>query len=375
VRLRRAFTTGTLTLIWLVIAAASAAAQTPEDKALGRPAIASSVEPSRPGTACTPQILCAPGNAVDGREDTRWASEFTDTEWWQVDLGLPRQVNSVAITWENAHARRYVIGTSIDGINFAPAANVTVDLTDAQLADLAANARFTETTRFDARAARYVRITSQERGPVYIDGVLRDRFFGISIWTARVFGPSDAPPAGGSPTSPTGTPPPGFVDADGDGLAPPFDCNDADAQIFRGARDTPRDGVDQDCSGRDARFRLLDRRIEAFLTTIPSERYTKFTSMKVLGVRAGDRVRLTCKGPGCPLRRKRISVGKRRSRLSLIGQFRGSKLRRGAVVKLRITRPRTIGRMTVWKIRAPKVVKITRRCLRPGAKKPGRCAS
>lgn len=363
-------------LLWLAIAAAPSVAQAPEDKALGRLAIASSIEHAGPGTACNPQIRCLPGNAVDGREDTRWASAFTDTEWWQVDLGIPRQVDSVSITWENAHARKYVIATSIDGVNFAAAANVTVDLTAAQLDDLENNARFTETTRFEARGARHVRMTSQERGPVWLNGVLQPRFFGISIWTLRVFGPSDAPPpTPGDSTVPSGTPPPTFLDADGDGLAPPFDCNDADPQIFRGAPDTPRDGIDQDCSGRDARFRLLDRRVEAFLTTIPSEGYTTFTSMKVLPVRAGDRLRLTCKGPGCPLRRKRIKVEKRKSGLSLLRHVRGAKLRRGAVVQLRVTRPGTIGRVTKWKIRAPKGVKITRQCLRPGAKKPGRCRS
>ena len=41
-------------------------------------------------------------------------------------------------------------------------------------------------------------------------------------------------------------------DADGDGVRRPADCNDTNPGIRPGARDTPDDGVDQDCSGTDA---------------------------------------------------------------------------------------------------------------------------
>jgi hypothetical protein len=182
-------------------------------------------------------------------------------------------------------------------------------------------------------------------------------------------------PGGGEPPPP---PPgaPAFTDADGDGVAPPFDCRDDDPQIFPGATDTPRDRIDQDCSGRDARFLLLDRRVEAFLTTFPAAGYTRFTSMTVLPVRKGDRLRLTCKGArSCPLRKKSIRVRRSKRKLSLMRHVRGAKLRRGAVVQLRVTRRGTIGRVTTWKIRAPKTATITRACLRPGQKKPSRCRS
>jgi hypothetical protein len=118
---------------------------------------------------------------------------------------------------------------------------------------------------------------------------------------------------------------------------------------------------------------VLARSIEAFTATYPRGRYTKFTTMKVKPVRRGDRLRLTCKGPGCEKRKKVIKVRRNKRKLSLLRHLKGAKLRKGAVVQLRITRPATIGRVGIWKIRAPKIPKITRACLQPGAKKPSRC--
>jgi hypothetical protein len=174
------------------------------------------------------------------------------------------------------------------------------------------------------------------------------------------------------PPGPPGPPAP-LLDADGDGVQAPADCNDADRTIHPGAADKPGDKIDQNCNGRDARFRILRRSIEAFSATYPRSRYTKFTTMTVKPVRRGDRLRLACKGPGCEMRKKTIKVRKNARKLSLLRHLKGAKLRKGAVVQLRITRPGTIGRVGKWKIRPPKTPKNTRACLRPGAKKPSRC--
>jgi hypothetical protein len=104
-----------------------------------------------------------------------------------------------------------------------------------------------------------------------------------------------------------------------------------------------------------------------------SSAYTKFTSMTVKPVRKGDRIRLTCKGRGCELSKKTIKVRKNARKFSLLRHLEGSKLRKGAVVQLRIARPGTIGKVGIWKIRAPKVPMTSRACLQPGAKKLSRC--
>ena len=57
----------------------------------------------------------------------------------------------------------------------------------------------------------------------------------------------------------------------------------------------------------------------------------------------------------------------------MLKRLKGSRLRKGAVVALRVTRPGTIGRVNTWTIRAPKAPKLVRRCVVPGKKKPARC--
>lgn len=42
------------------------------------------------------------------------------------------------------------------------------------------------------------------------------------------------------------------LDLDGDGFPQSVDCDDTDADVHPDARDTPEDGVDQDCSGSDS---------------------------------------------------------------------------------------------------------------------------
>lgn len=51
------------------------------DVALGKPATASSYQSG--GGDCP----CTPANAVDGKADTRWAADWSDPQWLQVDLG------------------------------------------------------------------------------------------------------------------------------------------------------------------------------------------------------------------------------------------------------------------------------------------------
>ena len=92
-------------------------------------------------------------------------------------------------------------------------------------------------------------------------------------------------------------------------------------------------------------------------------------------MRAGDVLRLTCRGRGCVRRSKTVQVRKDRKQVSLLRYIKRARLRRGAVVQLRVTQPGTIGRVGKWKIRAPKNPIISRKCLAPGAKRPTRCPS
>src|SRR6478735_3216491 len=75
------------------------------DKALSQPVLASASE----GSTVGPQF------ANDGNSTTRWSSGFADGQWWRVDLGSVRQVDTVALNWEAAYASSYKIQLSLDG--------------------------------------------------------------------------------------------------------------------------------------------------------------------------------------------------------------------------------------------------------------------
>ncbi|MFI1019433.1 discoidin domain-containing protein [Streptomyces olivaceus] len=118
------------------------------DVALGKPATASSFQPSYGDCPC----LAA--NAVDGDPDTRWASDWSDPQWIQVDLGTRTAFRHVQLYWEASYARDYTVQTSDDGQNWQTVATVTdgnggVDTLDA------------------AGTGRYVRVNGTARGTGY----------------------------------------------------------------------------------------------------------------------------------------------------------------------------------------------------------------
>ena len=59
-------------------------------------------------------------------------------------------------------------------------------------------------------------------------------------------------------------------------------------------------------------------------------------------MKKGDRIRLSCKGKGkgYPLGTKKLKVKKGKRSLSLVGRLHDAKLRKGAVLEVRVTRPR-----------------------------------
>ena len=103
----------------------------------GRPTSASSSENASLG----------PEKAVDGDSTTRWSSGFSDGQWWQVDLGSAKTIDSVELNWEVAYASQYRIATSTDGTNFTTVADETIGQAGLH------------TTSFAPRSARYVRVT------------------------------------------------------------------------------------------------------------------------------------------------------------------------------------------------------------------------
>lgn len=128
------------------------------DLAVGRAASASSSESS----------VYTPSKGNDANVSTRWSSQFSDNQWWQVDLGAQKWVSKVVVSWEAAYARRYQVLTSPDAVSWNIAADVT------------SSSAGTVSSVFTARQARYVRIK----------GITRATQWGYSFWTTSVYGPS-----------------------------------------------------------------------------------------------------------------------------------------------------------------------------------------
>ncbi|MFJ6392858.1 beta-1,3-glucanase family protein [Streptomyces sp. NPDC091972] len=98
-----------LALLIMLVAALglTAAAQSPALAAStllsqGRPATASSVE----------NAAYSATQAVDGSDQTRWSSSFSDPQWLQVDLGTVQNITQVTLKWETAYAKTFDIQTA-----------------------------------------------------------------------------------------------------------------------------------------------------------------------------------------------------------------------------------------------------------------------
>jgi streptogramin lyase len=104
-----------------------------------------------------------------------------------------------------------------------------------------------------------------------------------------------------------------------------------------------------------------------------SSTWTQLTKVVVRRLRAGDTVKLTCKGKGCGVKKKtRQATG---AKMKLTRYFgRKHKLRKGVRVRITVTAPNAIGIVSRLDVRRGKDPRISRRCLPPGATKPQRCS-
>ncbi|MGW3108920.1 discoidin domain-containing protein [Streptomyces sp. NPDC001100] len=73
------------------------------DLALHRTTTASTEDPDHPAA-----------HATDGDPGTRWSSAYEDHQWIQVDLGSSKRFDRVAVVWESAYPKTYVIQVSDD---------------------------------------------------------------------------------------------------------------------------------------------------------------------------------------------------------------------------------------------------------------------
>jgi hypothetical protein len=124
----------------------------------GKTATASTYQPT--GTN-GPQL---PSYAVDGNYSTRWASEWVDTAWFQVDLGSVQSFSRVLLAWEAAYAKGYTVQVSDNGTSWQTIHTTT-----------SGNGGFDDLTT--SGTGRYVRVS----------GTARATDYGYSLWEFGVY--------------------------------------------------------------------------------------------------------------------------------------------------------------------------------------------
>ena len=110
-----------------------------------------------------------PGNAADGKGNTRWASKRSDNEWIMLDFGAPKTVGMIRLDWEAAAGKEYVIQFSNDGKTFTDVHTVK---------DGRKGAR--EIIQIKPQETRYLRILGKKRASQ----------FGYSLWEIMVYPPT-----------------------------------------------------------------------------------------------------------------------------------------------------------------------------------------
>jgi len=110
--------------------------------------------------------------AIDGNANTRWSSAFSDPQWLRIDLGAPRFIGRVRISFETAASRAYTIQVSNDATAWTTLFTQSNGPAGPNVSDI---------TGLDAKA-RYVRLFSTARTTPY----------GVSIFEITIFGDSDA---------------------------------------------------------------------------------------------------------------------------------------------------------------------------------------
>ncbi|CAM5239081.1 hypothetical protein GCM10010329_45590 [Streptomyces spiroverticillatus] len=113
--------------------------------ALNKPTTASSFQGSYGDCPCTPAM------AVDGKQGTRWASDWADPQWIRTDLGAPTPIRTIQLVWDPAFAKAYEVQVSNDGNTWRTVHSTTTGNGDIDTIGL-------------NETARYVRLNLTQRG-------------------------------------------------------------------------------------------------------------------------------------------------------------------------------------------------------------------
>jgi hypothetical protein len=152
-------------------------------------------------------------------------------------------------------------------------------------------------------------------------------------------------------------------DRDGDGSrAPRSDCNDGDRGIHPGAREIKGNGIDENCDGRTEAAVVLSTSIVDNWRFY--RRYSRIKSLVVKRLLAGSKIKVRCKGRGCPFRSRTKKIRKDSRRYSVHRWFRHRKLRVRTSVRVIVIPPSIewIGRSEIYRVKRGGV-SVRHRCV------------
>ncbi len=164
-------------------------------------------------------------------------------------------------------------------------------------------------------------------------------------------------------------------DRDGDGALDAADCAPDNPAIHPGAVDRPHNRIDEDCSGRDAKWPRFNTTITLDGALLSS--FARVRSITVSNVSAGTRVEVRCRGRGCPYARRARTHRNRAAAVVEVSdrRLRRARLRVPLVLQVRVTRPGFVGRVRTYSFsRNSRRPKRTTRCINPGSRKSIACS-
>ena len=133
---------------------------TSQDIALHQPVIASSEQGDT--------VVVTANMVVDGDPASRWSSNFSDSQWIQIDLDTVMPITGVTLDWERSSAKNYIIDVSNDNKFWK-----TVSIRN----NMKSGARIDSITGLKT-SARYIRMR----------GVARNLPYGYSLFRFSVYG-------------------------------------------------------------------------------------------------------------------------------------------------------------------------------------------
>jgi hypothetical protein len=170
------------------------------------------------------------------------------------------------------------------------------------------------------------------------------------------------------------------LDRDGDGYdrdepggKAPFDCDDVRADRNPGATDKPQNGLDENCDGVDAPLPSITSEVRYAAKSKRGRVIIR--KLAVIRPPDGAKVELRCKNKrkGCKFSRRREVAAPGTSQISFASDLRKTRLRRGAVLEVWITRSDMRGKVVRLTVRRGGKVTGVTLCVAPGSKTPTGC--